>query len=64
MASVAGLAGVSPAMALSSSPQSVAWSKQFKKIRSLYRKESSACGEAARAMRGNHPGSLSYFSSA
>src|SRR2546425_4786286 len=34
--------------------------KAAKTIRTVYRKESSACGEAARAMRGNHLGSLSY----
>src|SRR2546428_1897392 len=34
--------------------------KAAKTIRTVYRKESSACGEAARAMRGNHLGSLSF----
>src|SRR6184192_4293795 len=34
--------------------------KATKTIQTVYRKESSACGEAARAMRGNHLGSLSY----
>src|SRR6266702_7092977 len=34
--------------------------KATKTIRTVYRKESSACGEAARAMRGNHLGSLSF----
>src|SRR4029077_68924 len=29
-------------------------------IRTVYRKESRPCGEAARSMRGNHLGSLSY----
>src|SRR5256886_13996964 len=34
--------------------------KATKTIRTVYRKKSSACGEAARAMRGNHLGSLSF----
>src|SRR5438876_9633356 len=35
--------------------------KATKTIRTVYRQESSACGEAARAMRGNHLGSRSYL---
>src|SRR5439155_15773537 len=38
------------------------WWKTAKTIRTVYRKESSACGEAARAMRGNHMGFLSSLS--
>src|ERR1700704_4126828 len=33
----------------------------LKQVPSIYRKESSACGGAARAMRGNHSGFLSLF---
>ena len=32
----------------------------FKTDQSIYRKESRPGGEAARSMRGNHPGFLSY----
>src|SRR5437773_3596210 len=37
-----------------------AWVEGYSDNRTVYRKESSACGEAARAMRGNHLGFLSF----
>src|SRR5438105_15959039 len=37
------------------------WWKGFSQVRTVYRRVSSACGEAARAMSGNHPGSRSYL---
>ena len=59
--SAAGLAGVSPAMTLSSRTANRREEGQLNRVPSIYRRESSPVGEADRAMRGNHPGSLSYL---
>src|SRR6267378_5076747 len=53
-------AGFIPAATLSLASAKRRYEQLFRKIPTVYRKESSACGEAARAMRGNHLGSLSY----
>src|ERR1700730_8385181 len=62
--SLAGLAGVPPAITLYLTTPSVAWRSLLKQSPSIYRKESSRVGEADPAMRGNHPGSLSYVGGA
>src|SRR5438270_13817277 len=59
---VALAAGFTPAatMPQPSAKRRLEW--LIRKVPTIYRKESSPCGAAARAMRGNHLGSLSYFS--
>ena len=57
--SVDSAAGFNPAATLSLASAKRRYEQLFRKIPTVYRKESSACGEAARAMRGNHLGSPS-----
>src|SRR5438067_9035651 len=55
--SVDSAAGFNPAATLSLASAKRRYEQLFRKIPTVYRKESIACGEAARAMRGNHLGS-------